>query len=410
MRFKKETVRATRRGSVTEQIFAEIDQAFEEALDDAPSVENQQVFTIYENDCVKFCEEVLRETYTEDVKELMRQVDKNVKIIGRSANATGKTHAAARIALWALLCKKGTQVWTAAAPPEDNLRFLLWGEIAKLCVKYPHLFVGFKVSLSSLEIISIADPQVFVKGITIPQEGEDAKKEARFSGKHAPFLLFILDEADAIPGPVYNGIESCMSGGDAHLLMLFNPRKASGPVYNLEVKKSGKVVVLSGLRHPNVISGATVMAGAVTRETVVKRINEWTRDLIQGEEVNQDVFMIPECLIGAIAKRDDGEWYAPLVAGMRKVVDSRFSYMVLGEYPSSSDDQLISRSSIDRAVLRRKQYLTLNGGRVPFEIRPRLGLDVAELGQDFNVCTLRYGGFVGDQILWGGIDVPDTGR
>ena len=41
----------------------------------------------------------------------------------------------------------------------------------------------------------------------------EAVREAKFSGKHAPYLLFILDEGDAIGDEVYRGIESCMSGG-----------------------------------------------------------------------------------------------------------------------------------------------------------------------------------------------------
>ena len=57
-------------------------------------------YSRYQEDPIGFGEQVLGETYTDDVKALMQSVRDNPITIAISANATGKTHAAARIGVW----------------------------------------------------------------------------------------------------------------------------------------------------------------------------------------------------------------------------------------------------------------------------------------------------------------------
>jgi hypothetical protein len=113
------------------------------------------------------------------------------------------------VGVWWYMCFPGSQVYTAAAPPENNLKKLLWGEIGSIIENHSDLFKTDTVT--SLHVQRSA--QSFLTGVTIPMSGTEAQREAKFSGKHASYLLFILDEGDAIPDEVYSGIESCMSGG-----------------------------------------------------------------------------------------------------------------------------------------------------------------------------------------------------
>ena len=150
----------------------------------------------------------------------MESVRDHMITVAKSANATGKTHAAARIAIWWFKCFQDSQVYTGAAPPESNLKRLLWGEIGNIVEKHPELFSQDKIT--TLNVLRSA--KSFCAGVSIPASGTEAQREAKFSGKHAPHLLFILDDGDAVPDEVYRGIESCMSGGHARLLVMFNPR------------------------------------------------------------------------------------------------------------------------------------------------------------------------------------------
>ena len=227
------------------------------------------------------------------------------------------------------------------------------------------------------------------------------------SGKHAPNLLFIVDEADAVPPEVYKGIESCMSGGNARLLVMFNPRGEYGPVARMEKQRLGNVVRLSALRHPNVVTGNDMIPGAVTRETTVRRINEWTRPLAPDEKSDNECYELPEYLVGVVAKSLSGVDFPPLPAGWRKVQNPAFFYMVLGEYPPQAETQLISRAWIDAAVTRWLTYVATYG-EVPPVRRATVGLDVAEYGKDFNVLTWRFGGWVAKPERWNGLDTDAT--
>ena len=256
-------------------------------------------FEAYQGDPVGFCESTFGEIYTDDVKAMMESVRDNPVTVAKSANATGKTHGAARVAAWFIKCFPDAQVYTAAAPPEDNLRRLLWGEIGSLVNKFPDVFSEFKQNVLHLE----RGPRSFLTGVTIPTSGDTAIRQAKFSGKHAPHLLFILDEGDAIPDEVYKGIESCMSGGHFRLLVMFNPRAEAGPVYRMERDGLAHVVSLSAFHHPNVIEGRLVIpGGAVDRETTVRRINQWCRRLNDKEpRETSECFELPSFLAGATA-------------------------------------------------------------------------------------------------------------
>jgi len=376
-----------------------------EQLAEGKSVGCEVQFAHYRENPVGFGEDVLGETFTDEVKELMLSVRDNPATIAKSANATGKTHAAARIAVWWFMCFPACQVYTAAAPPESNLKKLLWGEIGAIAENHPDLFR--RDGISNLHFARSA--RSFITGVTIPSSGTEAQREAKFSGKHAENLLFIVDEADAVPDEVFRGIESCMSGGHARLLVMFNPRSEVGAVHRMERDKRANVVSLSAFNHPNVKTGEEIIPGAVTRETTVRRINEWCRPHVEDEPISSECFALPEFLAGATALSQSGHAYPPLKPGYYKITDPAFSYMVLGHYPAQSTNQLISREWVNRARSRWDAYVSQNGEIPPAGVSAVMGQDVGEFGTDANVACFRYGGFVEKPVVWSGVDTVTTG-
>jgi len=365
---------------------------------------DQTTFSQYQADPVGFGEQVLSETYTDDVKILMESVRDNIVTVAVSANATGKTHGAARVGIWWYKCFSDSQVYTAAAPPESNLKKLLWGEIGSIGEKHPKLFSPD--TLTNLHIQRSA--QCFIAGVTIPLAGTEAQREAKFSGKHAPNLLFIIDEGDAVPDEVYKGIESCLSGGYARLLIMFNPRAEVGAAYRMIRDGRANVVYLSAFNHPNVITGKDEIPGAVTRETTVRRTNEWCRPLVEGEKVDGECFELPSFLEGVVARSQSGQEYPPLKPGFYKIIEPAYSYMVLGQYPSKGSNQLISKAWIAGARSRWDAYVLKKGEVIPEHTSGIMGLDVAELGSDANVACFRSGGLVERLVSWGDIDTVAT--
>ena len=370
------------------------------------ALETAASFESYQGDPVGFCVSTFGETYTDDVKVMMESVRDNPVTIAKSANATGKTHGAARVAAWFIKCFPNSQVYTAAAPPESNLKKLLWGEIGALLNRFPDVFKEFSQNILHLE----RNPRSFLTGVTIPTAGTEAQRQAKFSGKHAPYILFILDEGDAIPDEVYKGIESCMSGGHFRMLIMFNPRAEAGPVYRMERDGLANVVSLSAFNHPNVVEGRIVIpGGAVDRETTVRRINQWCRRMAANEPRDADSFELPEFLVGSTAKDQKGRVLPPLEAGFYKIMNPAFSYMVLGKYPAQGVNQLISREWTAAARARWDLYVSKFGEVPPKDVSGIMGFDVAEFGDDLTRACFRYGGYVDRFTGWGGVDMLETG-
>ena len=130
-------------------------------------------FRSFQEDPFGFGMNVLGENFTDDVKTLMDSVRDYPITLAKSANAVGKTHAAGRIAAWFYLVHPASQVYTAAAPPESNLKKLLWGEIGSIVEKHPELFQNHAVT--SLHIQRSA--QSFLTGVSIPSSGTDAQPD-----------------------------------------------------------------------------------------------------------------------------------------------------------------------------------------------------------------------------------------
>lgn len=310
------------------------------------------------------------------------------------------TFIAARICIWFLKCFPGAKIYTCAAPPEDNLRKNLWGEIFSLVERFPDMFEGMQISGLNIVISSTN----FLTGVTIPSTGDSSVKQAKFAGKHAPALMFVADEGNGVPEEVYTAIESCMSGGLViRLLVLYNPIQQAGVLWILEQAGNVSVVQLSAFNHPNVTSGNNLLHGAVTREVTVERTNLWTIPVKEGETKNETCFELPKFLEGETCKG-----FEPLPKGWRRIIHPNYYIMVLGQYPNMASNQLISNTAIDDAVKRWKTFVNKHGLEYAKLFgKPKIGLDVAEVN-DKNVLTARYANFVAPQIVWDKLDLAET--
>jgi hypothetical protein len=326
--------------------------------------------------------------------------------VAQSCNAYGKSFAASRIALWWLFSLPNSQVFITAAPPETNIRRILWAHILSIYNIHKDLFEGLRVIDLHIE----RNPISFLTAVTIPMTGNEEIQVAKSSGKHAENLLWIGDEADGIPDPIYRGIEGCSSGGLSRQLYMFNPKAEAGAVYRMIRDNQAKVVQLSALTHPNVVTGDDVFPGAVTREKTVRRINQWCRPLVEGEPITSECFELPEFLVGVVGHNQSGKAYDPLEAGFYKVMEPAFSYMVLGEYPAQGTNQLISKEWIALARSRWDSYVAEHGEVAPAGVQPVMGQDIGEFGSDQSVSCFRYGGYVEKMISWGGVDTLVSGE
>lgn len=371
--------------------------------------DNDLPYSKYADNPVGFCHDVLGLYLTPDQERFLNSLMlPNIDIIQvQSATGVGKTFALSTIAIWAYKTMKEIKVYTASAPPERNLKELLWGEIYQLVEENANLFLKDDVK-ASMHVSR--GKKEFMTGVTIPSSKSPEQMVTIFSGKHARFLIFIFDEGDGIPDPVYEGADGCMSGGVfIKQIVCYNPKKKEGVAYRRKIDGDAYTLTMSAFNHPNVIEGNdSIVPGAVTREKTAKRINDWTEPLRDDEEPDATCYEVPEFLVGYVAHTTAGKEYPAIEAGWRRIMDGQFSYKVLGEYPAAGLDQLIRDDWIDNAVTLWEAMRAMNDGLIlpPPGMRPKLGYDVAGEGADSQVVVFRYGGWWDIPYSWKDMD-PD---
>lgn len=387
---------------------------------DSISPDNTGLYEEYRDRPLDFIENVLGVHLWDKQKELIRAVWEHPKVVVKSATGVGKTFAGASLMATIFKVYADVEIYAAAAPPIDNLRRLLWGELTRVIQNSGAFQIDTTDKVTSLRVERLRGgmviPKQFIEGVTIPTSGDEDTRKAKFSGKHQDALVFIFDEGDAIPDEVYEAADGCLSGGAfQRLIVFFNPKRRAGKVFRMVKDREAYTITISAFDHPNVITGDMLIPGAVTRDVTIKRIYEWTRPLDDDEREELDisrlpegVFAVPQFLIGATAPRDDGGEYPPLAPGYRRVTDPQFSYKVLGEFPPEGETTLVPYEAIAAARSRWDLWVAGRGEKPPENVQPIVGMDVAEYGTDSHAVAMRYGDWLAPIVTKQNMDPADA--
>lgn len=347
-------------------------------------------YSIYQENPVEFIADVLgvRHIWPKLV-EICEAVESHPYVAIQSANSVGKTFIAARVVLWWLNCfTDNVKIITTAAPPERQIKELLWGEIKaawRLSTQRGVKLIGNEPGAMSLRV----HDSWWAQGFTVPMTGTKEERIARFQGHHAEHMLFILDEASGIPSEVWEAVDSCMSGGHNHLLVLANPMAPSGPFYAAVRDPKFKVIKINAFDHPNVVKGKNIIPGCVTREVTMDRLKRWSRQVYENEPVDANCFTVPE--------------FMPKYGGqVRRSTSPFLEIKTLGRFPTQATDALINLAWIQSAQARWV-------AKPPIEHPAIAGLDVAEMGVDANAWLVRRKNWVSKLIRWNGVDPLKTG-
>lgn len=363
----------------------------------------------YQRDPVGYCREYFpNDFFYPKLDEVMMSVADNPVTGVMSCNSSGKTWLAGRIIKWFLdaFAVDGTvEIYPLAAPPAFNLK-RIWNEFEYVKLKYPDLFEA-EIFEKKHEI----GPKQGVYPIPLPEGASPAKQKESFAGKHARAMLFILDEANAIPEVIWKAMREAMSSGIVvRMIFFFNPRERTGPAYTRWTNGECNPIRISAFDHPNVITGKMLVEGPVTRAGVVSLINTDTVAMSEGEPYDEDnCFDLPDFLVGSVAVLPDGTMSAPLPPGPRRILVPEFNYIVLGRPPKAGVTQLIAPEWIAQARVRYDEWVAIHGDKPPEGVKPVMSLDVATEANnaDNNSVCLRWGGFP-QFHLWTGKDLVET--
>ena len=286
----------------------------------------------YHIDPVLFGTEVLGSVYASYQIPIMDSVAENKKTAWRAAHGIGKTYVAADIALWFLLTRPYSKVITTASIWRQVK--LLWNEIKQKISRADIKKMGWELKIDVLEMSIKLDSTWYAMGVA----SDDSSK---IEGEHARDILYIVDEAKIVPKDTFTSIEGALTSEGAKLLVISTPPlNNEGYFYDIwALGKDFKKFHTSAFDSPNVRLERIVIPELVTKEWIEEREKEWG--------VNS-----PE-----------------------------YQAKVEGNFPTVTDDTLISYDWVERAIDREYNDDDL----------PELSCDVARFGSDKTIIMLGKG-------------------
>jgi len=278
----------------------------------------------------------------------------HTRIAVKAGHAVGKTNIAASIVNWWLDTRRPSVVVTTATSWPQVER-LLWGEIHK---QRPNAKVALPGKLTDVGLMIDDAQQHFACGIS-------TNKEVNLQGYHSPNLLVLIDEAGGVPPWMWDTAETLATGKSSTIIAFGNPTDPTAgfaECFGGRKSRRWSKLTISCLSHPNVLTGQEVIPGAVTRDWVSDKVE----DYCEWVGANEDATCF-EWPIGS------GTWWKP---------SPWFCAHALGTFPATAIDSLIPLAYLEAAAEReplKGEYGTI------------LAVDVARYGDDRTVITAWQG-------------------
>ena len=195
-----------------------------------------------------------------------------------SGTGTGKTFLAASITLWFLACHEDSIVITVA-PKEGQLKLQLWKEIGRLWPAFQHHFPKAKLLDGKIRMKdSVEDRETWAATAFVCGVGADEESATKAQGFHAEHMLIITEETPGINSAIMAAFENTRTDAHNQHLALGNPDHRADALHQFCLKPYVRHVRISALDHPNVVTGETIVPGAVSGRRVEERRDEYGRD------------------------------------------------------------------------------------------------------------------------------------
>lgn len=297
----------------------------------------------YYDDPVAFAHDVVGFEPTAQQSEFMMAVANNKRVSVKSGHGIGKTRAEATLAWWFLMTRPKSII-PATAPTSHQLFDILWKELMWVREQLPRAFSD-SFDVSSQRIWHKAHKnQWFLQARTARRDKPEA-----LQGFHGEHLLILVEEAGGVDSEIFETIEGALTEKDNHILLVGNPTRTMGYFYDSHNLHRDQWVNLtySSLDSP--------LYDHEQAESLKQRYSE-----------RSNVYQI----------------------------------RVLGNFPGTEPDQLISIQDLEKAVM----LDTLVKAPIVW------ALDVARMGDDESVLCKRHGMRILPLKGWHGLDLEQLAR
>ncbi len=299
-----------------------------------------------------------------DQIKVLRSVLSNRPTIVESAHSVGKSLLAALLACWFYETHPNS-IGLITAPVNRQISEIIFKEMRRIMPNCK----DFAPKANSL----YRNAEWWVHGYAT--NSGDA-----FQGKHsAGGILIIFDECASVDQIFWDRAHSMFESGKKNhfFLGIGNPYSKSSPMYLEALTGKYNVVNMSALDHPNIVEKREVIAGAITRQTVLERLQSDCR-LAEPHELDK-------------AFQFEGQNYVS--------ENPLFDVQILGKYPSQSDFSLYSEEDLANLL-------------IPIPDDPdymvSIGCDVARYGSCSTVFVVRRGPNIVEVQSFKGLSIVQT--
>lgn len=313
-------------------------------------------------DPVQWVQSQLGEHLWSKQQDIFRALKQHRKVCVQSCHGIGKSWSASRAGAWWIDAHpKGEAMLVSSAPSSHQVRSILWGELSKA-----HRKAGLDGYITRGQVPEwIVDGQQVAFGRKPADYVDQDEARTQFQGIHARYLLVVLDEACGVPQWLWEATETLVTNESSRILAIGNPDDPTSHFAKMCAPGSGwHVIQVSAFDTPN-FTGEAVPAqladSLVSRLWVQEREAEWGVD-------------------------------SPLYVSK-----------VLGEFPETSDDVIISPRLVREAHER-----DLSGHAIADP--GRFGMDVARYGNDETCIYRNRGGMIRLEAAWRKTDTDVSRR
>lgn len=182
----------------------------------------------------------------------------------RGPHGLGKTTVAAWAVLWFASAHREAKIVTTASVWRQLTHFL-WPEIHKWARRADWSKTSVRPLLFKQWLRMGENCQAFAAASDRPEFTE---------GAHSACILYVLDEAKAIPDPTWDAIEGALSSGDCYALAISTPGGRSGRFYDIHRRAPG----LSQWWVRHVTVDEAIAAHRVSAAWVDERREQWGQE------------------------------------------------------------------------------------------------------------------------------------
>lgn len=177
--------------------------------------------------------------------KILESVRDHRKTAAATCHEIGKSYGAALVAAWWIDSHKPGEAYVVTtAPTGPQVRIILWHEIGRA-----HQRGNLAGRINQTEwMMKVGNRE---ESVAIGRKPSDYTPAA-FQGKHAPYILIIVDEANGVRGPLWDSMDSLMANDTSKMLIIGNPDDPSGEFFEACKPNSGfNVLHVSAFDSPN---------------------------------------------------------------------------------------------------------------------------------------------------------------